>query len=94
MDSDSAALVNFTLVPANDPRGVFEASGAVWAEPDIAHAASQLIRLADDPLARAALAERGRAMAQRRLGDGALREAVAALGLPGQPPTCSSARPS
>ena len=88
MDADSAALVNFTLVPANDPRGVFEAPGAVWAEPDIAHAASQLIRLADDPLARAALAERGRAMAQRRLGDGALREAVAALGLPGQPPIC------
>jgi glycosyltransferase involved in cell wall biosynthesis len=95
MDADSAALVNFTLVPANDPRGVFEAPGAVWAEPDIAHAASQLTRLADDPVARAALAERGRAMAQRRLGDGALREAVAALGLSEQQPACSSGtRPS
>jgi glycosyltransferase involved in cell wall biosynthesis len=82
MDADSAALVDFTLIPAHDPRGVFEAPGAVWADPDTAHAASLLVRLADDPAERAALGARGRAMALRRLGDGALRDAVQALGLP------------
>ena len=35
MDADSAALVGYRLVPARDPRGVFEAPGAVWAEPDL-----------------------------------------------------------
>ena len=35
MDADSAALVGYRLVPARDPRGVFEAPGADWAEPDL-----------------------------------------------------------
>ncbi len=81
MDADSAALVEYRLVPAVDARGVFEAPGAVWAEPDPVDAAAHLVRLADDAGARAALGERGRAMATSRLGDGALREAVRGLGL-------------
>jgi len=81
MDADSAALVPFTLVPARDPRGVFEAEGADWAEPDIGAAAAQLERLAADPGARRALGARGRAMAAARLGLGPVREALGAIGL-------------
>ncbi|HKM63402.1 MAG TPA: glycosyltransferase family 4 protein, partial [Acidisphaera sp.] len=81
MDEDSAALVPAKLVPARDPRGVFEAPGAVWAEPDEAVAVAHLRRLADDPAARADLGARGRAMAEARLGLDSLREAVESLGL-------------
>jgi glycosyltransferase involved in cell wall biosynthesis len=80
MDADSAALVGFQLVPARDPRGVFEAPGAMWAEPDIAEAAAHLVRLADDPASRAALAECGRQMAYRCLGDEPLRQALRGIG--------------
>ncbi|MBN8893113.1 MAG: hypothetical protein BGP12_17185 [Rhodospirillales bacterium 70-18] len=82
MDATSAALVDFRLVPAHDPRGVLEAPGAVWAEPDIGSAAAHLARLADDPAARAALGEAGRLMAAARLGTQGLAAALAALGLP------------
>jgi glycosyltransferase involved in cell wall biosynthesis len=79
MDAASAALVDYRLIPARDPRGVFEAPGAVWADPDIAHAASQLRALADDPAARAALGARGRAHAAARLTDAPLRAALDAI---------------
>ncbi|MCH4091616.1 glycosyltransferase family 4 protein [Acetobacter sp.] len=46
--------VPYRLVPARDPRGVFEAAGAVWAEADIEAASAILSRAADD----AALRER------------------------------------
>ncbi len=82
MDAASAALVPYALIPARDPRGVFEAPGAVWAEPDLAAAAADLVRLADDKAARVALGHRGRAHAQARLGLAPLRAAAAALGLP------------
>ncbi len=81
MDADSAALVPCRLVPARDPRGVFEAPGAVWAEPDIGAAAAWLRRLADDPALRAELGARGQALATARLGTDDLRAAVCALGL-------------
>jgi glycosyltransferase involved in cell wall biosynthesis len=82
MDADSAALVEYRLIPARDPRGVFEAPGAMWADPDIASAAGQLRRLADDPALRAELGQRGRALATARLGLEPVRAAVRALGLP------------
>ncbi len=81
MDQDCAALVGYRLIPARDPRGVFEAPGAVWAEPDIDHAAAWLRRLADDPALRARLGAAGQAMAASRLGLEPLRAAVIALGL-------------
>lgn len=80
MDGGSAALIPCTLVPARDPRGVFEAPGALWAEPDVAAAAAALVRLADDPTGRRALGERGRVMAGARLGLGPVRAAVERLG--------------
>ena len=87
MDPATAALVPFTLVPARDPRGVFEAPGAMWAEPDLAGAAAHLVRLADDPAARRALGAAGQAAAARRLGTRGLAKAVRGLGLqaPGLP---------
>jgi glycosyltransferase involved in cell wall biosynthesis len=81
MDADSAALVGYRLVEARDPRGVFEAPGAVWAEPDVAEAAAALRRLADDEAARVALGRRGAAAARARLGTEPLAEALRALGL-------------
>jgi len=81
MDEASAALVAPRLVPARDPRGVFRAPGAVWADPDPVEAAAHLRRLAGDRAARAELGEHGRAMAQRRLGAAPLVEALTGLGL-------------
>lgn len=80
MDEQSAALLRYRLVPARDPRGVFEAPGAEWAEPDMADAVAQLRRLADDAAARAALAAAGQAMARRSLGAEPLAAALRGLG--------------
>jgi len=81
MDDECAALIRYRLVPARDPRGVYAVAGASWAEPDIAHAAEWLRRLADDPGLRARLGEAGRAAARTRLGGAKLAEAVRALGI-------------
>lgn len=81
MDETSAALIPATLVPASDPRAVFEAPGAVWAEPDQAAAVAALRRLADDAEARATLGARAHEMATDRLGLASLRAAVGTLGL-------------
>jgi glycosyltransferase involved in cell wall biosynthesis len=82
MDSNSARMVDYRLVPAIDPRGVFEAPGAVWAEADIDCAATHLRELADDPGLRASLGEAGRQMVTARLDDRRLRAAVQEMGLP------------
>ncbi|MBS0562189.1 MAG: glycosyltransferase [Proteobacteria bacterium] len=81
MDGTSAALIAHRLIPARDPRGVFEAPGALWADPDIADAAAALRRLADDPAERAALGARGRAMAHTRLGAAPLAAALRGIGM-------------
>jgi len=81
MDDTSAALIDYRLIPARDPRGVFQAGGAQWAEPDLDAAAAQLRRLADDRGVRNALGERGRTMAQSRLGAEPLAAALRAMGL-------------
>jgi glycosyltransferase involved in cell wall biosynthesis len=81
MTTRTAALVGYRLVPARDPRGVFEAPGAVWAEPDLAEAVAQLVRLADDTQARRDLGARGREGAMACLGTGKLAQALAANGM-------------
>jgi glycosyltransferase involved in cell wall biosynthesis len=81
MDESCAALVGYRLVPARDPRGVYAVPGATWAEPEIAHAAEWLRRLADDSGLRARMGAAGQAAAQARLGGAPLAEAVRALGL-------------
>lgn len=80
MDHDSAALVPFRMTPPRDPRGVLQAAGAVWADPDIDAAAGHLQRLADDRSARIELGERGYRMAVSRFGLGSLAEALGGIG--------------
>lgn len=88
MDEGCAALVPFDLVPARDPRGVFEAPGAVWAEARVSDAVSHLARLADDPGLRTRLGAAARSAAQGRLGLAPLAAALRGLGvtLPGDAP--------
>ena len=81
MDAQTAALVPYTLIPAIDPRGVFQAPGAVWADADVAAAAAQLRRLADDAAARLALGTRAQAAAKQRLGSAPLAAALREIGL-------------
>ncbi len=81
MDDTSAALVAYRLIPASDPRGVFEAPGAAWADPLQSDAVAQLRRLADDAAERQALGARGQAMARQRLGAASLAAAVSSIGL-------------
>ena len=57
MDSTNAAPVPYRLAPARDDRAVYR---GLWAEPDVAEAASILKALADDPARRQALGERAR----------------------------------
>jgi hypothetical protein len=84
MDADSAALADSRLVAMRDPTGVYgNIPGAVWAEPDVAHAAALLRQLAEDPAARLALGARGRAKARAALGGAEMRAALAANGITG-----------
>ncbi|HEY6433408.1 MAG TPA: glycosyltransferase [Acetobacteraceae bacterium] len=80
MDESVAMLVPFRMIEARDPRGVYQAPGAVWAEPDVAAAAAMLRRLADDPGLRAGMGARGRQAAARLDGE-ALRAAVRSIGV-------------
>jgi glycosyltransferase involved in cell wall biosynthesis len=81
MDAGSAALVGYRLVPARDPRHVYDVPGAVWAEPDVAQAMAQLRRLADDAGERVALGARARQFVTARLGADKLADAVRGIGL-------------
>jgi glycosyltransferase involved in cell wall biosynthesis len=81
MDENCAALIRSRLVPAVDPRGVYAVGGAHWAEPDHAHAAGWLRRLADDPALRHSLGEAGRVATLQRVGTEGLAKAVNDLGL-------------
>lgn len=80
MDASVAMPVPYRLIEARDPRGVYQAPGAMWAEPDIEAAAAMLRRLADDPGLRAGIGKRGRAAAARLDGEG-LRAAARSIGV-------------
>lgn len=81
LDASCGMPVAYTLVPARDPRGVFEAPGAEWAEADIAAAGAALRALADDAALRAALGGAAMLRARERFGTAALAAAVRDLGL-------------
>lgn len=84
MDTASAALVGYSLVPVADESGVYAPiRGAVWAEPDIGHAAEILQKLGDDAALRMTLGERGRAFAAAALNGDELRTALLANGIVG-----------
>ncbi|HSU06199.1 MAG TPA: glycosyltransferase [Acetobacteraceae bacterium] len=80
MDESCAMLVPCRLVPAIDPRHVYDLPGALWAEPDIPQAAALLRQLADDAGLRATLGARAR-QAAARLDARQLADAIASLGL-------------
>jgi glycosyltransferase involved in cell wall biosynthesis len=79
MDAQSAALVDFRLVEAKDPRRIYY--GSDWAEPNLESAVFQLRRLADNATERAVLGLRAKRYALDRLGAAPLAAAVARLGL-------------
>jgi glycosyltransferase involved in cell wall biosynthesis len=60
---EGAILVDYTLIPATDPHGIYrqyEAPGQVWAEPDLAAAARAMQTLAADPAEARRLGDRAR----------------------------------
>jgi glycosyltransferase involved in cell wall biosynthesis len=68
MTPDNGALVDYTLVPVNDPQALY--SGGRWAEPDLDDAARKLALLVADPAARQALGARAAAKAATDLAPG------------------------
>jgi glycosyltransferase involved in cell wall biosynthesis len=82
LDASCSIPVAYRLVPARDPRGVFEAPGAEWAEADVGAAAAALRALADDADLRARLGAAARVQARRLLGTDGLAAAVRGLGVP------------
>jgi hypothetical protein len=81
MTPESSALVAYRLIPAVDPRGTYDVPGALWADPEVEDAARLLRALAEDPVARAALAQAGQAQAKASLGAAPLLAALAANGI-------------
>lgn len=79
LDETNACPVGFRLVAARDPRRVFEAPGALWAEAEVSEAAAWLRLLRADPARRRAIGGAARAAVAKRLSAAPLREAVAAL---------------
>ncbi|AOX19109.1 glycosyltransferase family 4 protein [Kozakia baliensis] len=79
LDESCGFPVAYHLVPARDPRGVFEAEKAVWAEADIHDAARKLRIAADDAVLRKRLGAAARQRAQERFSPQALLRAVDAL---------------
>lgn len=81
IDASCGMPVAYRLIPARDPRGVFEAPGAVWAEADIGAAAAALRALADNADLRARLGAAARAAVLHKLGTAPLRDALRGIGL-------------
>lgn len=80
MDQTCAALVPSRLVVPRDPRGVLEAEGAVWADPEIEAAVAHLRRLADDADERERMGEAALRMARAKFGPETFLEAMRGLG--------------
>jgi glycosyltransferase involved in cell wall biosynthesis len=81
LDAGCGMPIAYRLIPARDPRGVFEAPGAMWAEADIGQASSALTALAQYADLRARLGQAAQLAARRRLGSEKLAEAVRSIGL-------------
>lgn len=61
MAPDCCVLVNYKLVPIEDPQRFYDKYGAKWAEADIEHAEAALKRLLSDPAERLRLGQAARA---------------------------------
>ncbi len=81
IDPSCGMPVPYRLIRAADPRGVFEAPGAVWADADVGAAAESLRLLAGDPALCARLGAAARAVAETRFTAAPLQTALSAIGL-------------
>lgn len=81
IDSSCAVPIPYRLVPTQDPRGVYELPGSLWAEPDIEAAANALVTLAADAALRQRLGRAGQIAVASRLSDAGIATALDALGL-------------
>jgi len=81
LDASCGVPIPYRLVPARDPRGVFEADGAVWADADIGAAAVALRALKGDPSRRAMLGHAAQRAVHQRLGTDSLARALRGIGL-------------
>lgn len=80
LDASCGVPVGYRLVTAHDPRGIFEAPGAVWADADIDEAAQALHALAEDPERRAALGSAALRASHARFGAESLHQALDGIG--------------
>ena len=60
MTPDCAVLIDYTLVPVEDPQHCYDKYNAVWAEPNIIQAAEALKRLLNNPAERKRLGDAAR----------------------------------
>ena len=65
MTQDDSVLVEFTLIPVNDPQGLYDKG--VWAEPDVEDAAAKLADLIIDRDKRRAIGKKAAAAIARKL---------------------------
>lgn len=80
LDDSCGVPVGYRLVPARDPRGIFEAPGAVWADADTDEAARALCALAQAPERRAALGAAAMQASRSRFGSEGLLRALEGIG--------------
>ncbi len=84
---DCSLPVPYRLIPARDPRGVFEAAGAVWADADLHAAVTALRRAAEDVTLRQRLGARAAEVARERFSGAELMAATRAFSMaPGSVP--------
>ena len=81
LDATCGVPVPCRQVPVHDPRRVYDAPGAFWAEPDHDAAVESLRALAGDEAGRLSLGAAARARAHERFGTAGLRLALAAAGV-------------
>jgi glycosyltransferase involved in cell wall biosynthesis len=75
MTTDNSYLIDYSLVPVEDPAAP---PGAVWAEPSVAHAAEVLRSIVDDPATAAEKGRRARAELREKLSHQVAGERMAA----------------
>jgi glycosyltransferase involved in cell wall biosynthesis len=81
IDASCGVPIPFRLIPARDPRGVFQAPNAYWADADTGEAAASLSALHANPEKRRALGEAAYQAASNRLGAAPLAAALHGLGM-------------
>ncbi len=81
IDASNGMPIAYRLIPAADPRCVFEAPGASWAEADVPAASAALVALAEDGPRRRALGRAAQETGQRLFTARALQDALTNIGL-------------